>query len=290
MTATLTEQITVAGTYDNIPNEVYQADPVPGGSLSHSGARRLLPPSCPALYRWWADHGAARTKAFDLGHVAHRLVLGAGADVEVVEADDWRTKAAREHRDRAHADGAVPLLIADYLVAQEMAAAIRAHPIASALFNPEHGRPEQTLVWQDQRAGIWRRARLDWLPDNRDGRMVVPDYKTTICAAPDELPRIIHNYGYHQQADWYLDGVRSLGLADDAARFVLVLQEKTPPYLVTVAQPTDYALSVGHDLNARAVDIYRQCRETGHWPGYSDDVELIALPPWAEAAHEREYA
>lgn len=288
MTATLTEQITVPGVYDNIPNEVYQADPVVDGSLSHSGARRLLPPSCPALYRWWADHGSPRSKAFDAGHAAHRLVLGFGAEIVLVDRDRWDTNDVKAELVDIRERGAVPLKRTDWDTVHAMAAAIRDHPIASALFNPEHGRPEQTLAWQDERTGVWRRARPDWLPDTADGRMVLPDYKTTVCAAPDELPRTIHNYGYHQQGDWYLDGVRALGLADAAARFVLVLQEKTPPYLVTVAQPTDYALSVGADLNRRAVDIYRQCRETGHWPGYSDDVELIALPPWVEAAHERE--
>ncbi|MBO0827768.1 MAG: hypothetical protein J2P24_08300 [Streptosporangiales bacterium] len=47
--------ITEPGVY-NLPAAVYHADPVPGGSLSQSGAKKLLPPSCPALYRYWADH------------------------------------------------------------------------------------------------------------------------------------------------------------------------------------------------------------------------------------------
>src|SRR5258708_26204894 len=39
-----------AGVY-GIPADAYHADPIEGGSLSSSGARRLLPPGCPALFR-----------------------------------------------------------------------------------------------------------------------------------------------------------------------------------------------------------------------------------------------
>ena len=38
------------GVYDGLDEAAYHADPVPGGSLSASGAKLLLPPSCPALY------------------------------------------------------------------------------------------------------------------------------------------------------------------------------------------------------------------------------------------------
>ena len=32
----------------------------------------------------------------------------------------------------------------------------------------------------------------------------------------------------------------------------------------------------------RALAVYRECRETGKWPGYSDGVNFIGLPPWMQ--------
>lgn len=46
---TTTWTITEPGVYD-LPAEVYHADPVEGGSLSSTGARKLLPPSCPGWH------------------------------------------------------------------------------------------------------------------------------------------------------------------------------------------------------------------------------------------------
>jgi hypothetical protein len=280
--------ITAPGIYD-IPAEAYHADPVPGGSLSSSGARRLLPPGCPALYRYEQDHPPAPRRVFDFGHAAHQLVLGAGPALVRVDAPDWRTKAAKEQRDAAHAAGEVPLLVDEHDQVQEMAAAIRAHPVAGALLDPAHGQPEQSLFWRDQRQPrVWRRARLDWVPAPRAGRGIFCDYKTTRSADPEQLAKAVYDHGYHQQGAWYLDGAKALGLADDDAAFLLICQEKTPPYLVTIAQLDVVALKIGRFLNRQAIETYAECTRTGRWPGHSDEVELLALPAWVENRYAEE--
>lgn len=287
MTATIERTvITEPGVYD-LPAEAYHADPIPGGSLSSSGARRLLPPSCPALFRHEQLHGRKPRRVFEIGHAAHALVLGTGSELVRVEADNWRTKAAQEKAAEARGRGAVPLLPDEYAEVHAMAAALRAHPVASALFDPDHGRGEQVLAWRDAQSGIWRRAMLDWLPDPGAGRLIVPDYKTTTCAAPLELSKTVHKYGYHQQHAWYVDGAQALGLGDQDAAFVFVFQEKTAPYLVTVIELDALALRIGREMNRQAIEIYAHCSESGVWPGYSDDVESVPLPVWVERAYER---
>lgn len=275
--------VTQPGVYD-LTEQQYHGDPVPGGSLSSSGARRILPPSCPARFRYEADHPSAPTKALDLGTAAHSVVLGIGAPIVRVDAPDWRTKAAREARDAAHAAGEVPLLPADYQQVQDMAAALRQHPIAAALLDPDRGgSPERSLFWVDAPTEVWRRARLDWMPDHTNGRRpIIGDYKTCRDASPDALSKAIHDHGYHQQAAWYLDAGAALGLWDDDAAFVFVCQEKTAPYLVTVVEPDPVALRIGRALNRRALELYRDCVLSGRWPGYADDVIQIGLPVWAE--------
>jgi hypothetical protein len=274
-----------------LTDEQYHADPVPGGSLSSTGARRILPPGCPAKYRYEVDNPPAASRAFDVGSAAHHLVLGTGPRLIRVEHGDWRTKAAREQRDAAHAAGAIPLLADEHDQVQAMAAALRQHPIAAALFDPDRGgQPEQSLFWVDGPSGVWRRSRLDWLPaGGGTGRAIVADYKTTLDASPDSIAKALERYGYHQQAAFYLDAGPALGLWGDDAAFVLVFQEKAPPYLVTVVEPDPSTLRIGRERNRRAIDLFAQCQATGRWPGYADDVLSIALPAWAQARHHEEY-
>jgi len=282
----MTTEITMPGVY-NLTSEEYHADPVPerlGGSLSASGSKKLLPPNCPAVFDYQRHHGQPHKAVFDFGHAAHALVLGIGAEIVAVDATDWRTKAAKEAKEAAYAEGKVPLLAEDVEHVEAMAAAIRAHPIAAALLNPENGKPEQALFRQDEQEGVWLRSMLDWLPDSGDGRMIVPDYKTAISASPAEFAKAVANYRYHMQDAFYRDMVVGLGLADDVA-FVFVVQEKTAPYLVTVVELDSEAVRIGRELNREAIDLYAECQSSGVWPGYSEEVELIALPAWATYSH-----
>lgn len=267
------------GVYD-IPADLYHADPVPGGSLSSTGARKLLPPSVPALFRYWADHEAPARKHFDLGHAAHLFVLGDGPEIYVVDAADWRTKAAKAERDTARAAGMVPLLVHEFDEIQGMAAALRRDPLAMHVLSGD-GAAERSLVWQDPDTGVWCRARPDWMtPDG------LVDYKTTTEVHPEAVARSVANYGYHQQAPWYLDGAVHLDLLAPDAPFTFVFQSKVAPYLVSVVELDDEALDVGRALNDQARRVYADCALTGRWPGYSDDIALISLPRYARRPQE----
>lgn len=259
----------------DLPEAEYHAHP----ALSSSGARKLLAPSCPAIFKWERDHPPSRA-VFDFGRAAHAAVLGVGGPICVVDADDWRTKAAREARDEAHAAGQTPLLAADAQRVEDMALALREHPLAAKLLDPSTGRPEVSAFWHDERHGIDRRARFDWLPHATDGGdLVVPDYKSTASAESRKFARSIFDYGYDVQAVYYADAIRALGLADEV-RFLFIAQEKTPPYLTAVYELDAYALAVGRKRVDEACALFRQCSETDQWPGYSPDVEYVSPPPW----------
>lgn len=265
----------------DLDEQTYHADPI-GGSLSVSGAKKLLPPHCPAVYRWERDHPVT-SDVFDFGHAAHRLVLGKGADIGVVEADSWRTKAAQGQRDEVRADGLVPILAADYAHAVAMAEAVRAHPLASLVLSD--GDAEVSFFFTDEETGVVRRARADFLRRRRAGqRLIVADYKTTVSAFPDSFGASAAKFGYAMQAAWYLDAVQACGLVgddDEPPAFVFVAQEKQPPYLVSVIELDADAMRVGDALNRRALRIFRECSDADTWPGYpADDITLVSLPAW----------
>lgn len=273
--------VTEPGLYD-LTDEQYHADPVPEGSLSASGAKLLLPPGCPALYRYRRDHPENK-RVFDIGKAAHKIVLGTGPALKVVDADDWRTKAAKQQRDDAYAAGEVPVLKREHEDVQGMADAIRRHPLASTLFDGARGDAEQSLFWRDPDFDVWRRARLDWLPNgiSSQGRLIVPDYKTCEAADDESVMRAVHRYRYHLQAAWYSDAARAVGLAEQVL-FLFVFQERRAPYLINVVELDTNALASGRDLIRRALSTYAECAAADRWPGYSDDrIGLIDLPPWA---------
>jgi hypothetical protein len=253
-----------------------------------SGAKKLLPPSCPAIFDYQRTHEPESTKTLDVGSAAHQLVLGAGAEIVVVEADDWRTNKAKGERAEAYLRGAIPLLRKDYEPVVAMASALRQHPVAAALLCQDGGLPEASAFFRDAETGVMRRCRYDVLPPHSDNsRLIIPDYKTAVSANPERFARAAMEYGYHQQDAWYVDAAAALDLANDPV-FLFVVQEKTAPYLVSVVQLDAMAVRIGRHLNRRAIDLYAECNRTGIWPGHADDVAHVSLPSYYERQFEEQ--
>lgn len=265
------------GLYD-IDAELYHSDPIPGGSLSSTGAKKLAS-TCPAKFKHWLDNPEPPKKTLDLGTAAHRLVLEDGPELVLVDAARWDTNAIKAEVAAIRAEGNIPLKRHELEQVEAMAAELRRDPEAARLLEPGSGVAEQSAFWCDN--GIWRRARLDWL--RHDGQIV--DYKTTKSANPLDLPKAFHDWGYPQQQEWYIDAGLALDLIDPDKPFQFVLQEKEPPYLVVVTTCDPMARGIGRHLNEVALNTYAICRESGDWHGYMP-APITALPSWVE----REYA
>ncbi|MFB7285485.1 PD-(D/E)XK nuclease-like domain-containing protein [Actinacidiphila glaucinigra] len=279
------------GLYPDLPADEYHSDPFRdrGGSLSSTGARKLVPPSCPALFRHWADTPQPPKAVFEYGTAAHTLLLGDGPELARLDVDSYATKAAQAKRDEARAKGQIPLKFSEHQQLDGMVAALRAHPIASKLFASGTGTAEVSMFWTDEPTGVMCRLRLDWYRNLAPGRLIIPDYKTAAKADDDSIARAVNEHGYHQQGDMYLRGLRALSLADHEAAFLLVVQEKTPPYLVNVIEMDIVALAIGAAKNRRALETYAKCTADGVWPAWNTDVRLLPLPPWAERRDTEEY-
>lgn len=285
--------ITEPGVYD-LPAETYHRDPVVGGSLSNTGAKKLLTPNCPAIFKAWIDgRGEPETKKeFDFGRAAHRHVLSAGDDTVVIAGDGadenaWRTKSDKARVAEVRAAGKTPVKPNQVEQIEEMAAAIRANTTAAALLDPASGKAEQTLVMRDPKTGVWCRALVDWLRHPEPaGRLLLVDYKTAAEVDPESIAKAIASYGYFKQGPWYMECAEQLGLSAVEPAFLFIFQRKTAPYLVTVTQLTPEDVARGREAAAGARELYAWCRRTGRWPGYGDEVLSVPMAFWARTQHD----
>jgi hypothetical protein len=271
--------ISKPGIYD-LEEGVYHADPCApelGRSLSYSGAKTLIPPNTPAKFAYEREHGRANKPAYDFGHAAHEMILGTGLELVVVDAEDWRTKAAQQARKDAYAAGKCPLLKADAERARAIRDAVLTHPTAGAILS--QGEPEKSIFWIDQDTGVTRRARPDWLRPN-----AIVDLKTCQDASPGKFAKSCADFGYAMQDAWYTDAAEAVGFGQ--LPFIFIAVEKEPPYLVGIYQLDAEAEQVGDTLNRQALEIYAQCESAGEWPGLSTDIETLRLPAWYVRAHE----
>jgi hypothetical protein len=63
--------------------------------------------------------------------------------------------------------------------------------------------------------------------------------------------------------------------------------EKSPPFVTVCRKLDDAALRYGYLQAEKLIQQYRECAESGRWPGYSETgYPVIALPAWEQKEAE----
>lgn len=278
-------KITQPGVY-NLTAEQYHADPCIEPSLSHSIAKLIATRSPLHAKRAHPRLGGEPKPGNHLtaiGAAAHALTFGNGADIVVVDAENYRTKAAQEARDQAYARGAIPVLIKEYETARDMAEVARetiAAEFGEGLLN------EHTVVAKDD-FGSWLRIRPDAMtPDMR----VLIDWKTTESAEADWFARRIRQ-AYATQDAFYRDTLDFLEPAGRGKRrFVFIAQEREYPEAITFHELDAAALDIAQGQMARARAKWAACIMRDEWPAYPRGPYFIAPRQWEiDAELEAQY-
>lgn len=263
--------------------EQYHADPCERPSLSSSIAKELCngTPAHARLKhpRLNPDFRREDKTAFDIGTVAHQLILEGDANVEIIDGQDWRTKAAQEARDAARDAGKTPLLAKEW---EQVEALVNAARRQLEMFDCDpapftDGKPEQALIWDDD--GVTCRALFDW-PHN--DHTAIDDLKTTGTSAdPNTWARkTLYTIGADIQAAFYLRGYKKAFGLEPTWRFIVV--ETTPPYALSIVTPSPDVLTLAGRKVEHAIATWRKCLAENHWPAYTRQVSVAELPSWVE--------
>ncbi len=274
------EPIRADGLYSDIPINDYhgKVDLCDGPSVSNSGLRRLY--ECPEKF-WAASpmnpkrEPVKETEAQLFGRMAHSLCVEGRlpADIIISKYDEFRTNEAKAWKAEQEAAGRTVFKAAAIEHAYGMADRLAKEPmIRDGLFA---GPTEVSAIARDPATGIWVKARPDCIPTDT----IWADYKTAASADPRDIERSIMDYGYHCQAALSAEVIaRVTGRVMES--FVLVVQEKLPPYTVTIAAIDDDSVTWGARLNRVALDRLAQCLKADDWPGYSEGPVTVGLPAY----------
>jgi hypothetical protein len=290
--------ITAPGAYPDIAAEDYHGNPdlTPEPSLSSTGAKTLMSKS--PLHFWHAsamnpDRTEQSKSHFNVGKAAHDMILlrdrwPAHYFVTSEGFSRAKTKACGAEiaeADEAAASGLTVLSFDQAETVRQVTEAIQRVPLAmQALTN---GVTEETLVWRDPITDRWLRARPDFRPHSiakRSPVRVVADLKfvAPTNASPSGFAKAIENFGYHQSAAFYWDGIKAT-FDIEPTHWLHVVVEKEAPFCVSLYELPREDIERGRVLNRRAITLFDRCMNEGVWPGYADVPTPVGLPGWARA-------
>jgi len=211
---------------------------------------------------------------------------------------NWNAKYCKRWRADQRRAGRIVLSHDAYRQAQGCVQSVCSHPKAVRYLRQGIGEvsgfARWTLGWS-----LMRRFRLDWLPP---GKALV-DVKTVPKggADPEEFAKIMVNFGYDQQAAYYLDAfndlvglvtngnalVRTREISGEAPTalltqrketFVFIVVEKEPPYACAVYYVANEVLERGRRIYTDRLQAAAEACHTGNWPSYTIDMQCIGLP------------
>lgn len=284
-------KITKPGLYTGVPMEIYHGDLCDGPSVSSSALRTIFLES-PAHY--WKDSYLNPTRAeqkesdaFVIGRAAHHLLLGEDAFSTLFvmrpeKFDSWRTNDSKAWKAAQEAEGRTVLLPSQLEQIRGMAKSLAAQPmIAAGILN---GQIEQSIVWRDEKTGVWCKSRPDAIPtDSGD----FADLKSTVNYG-FALDRDISKYRYDVQAALCGMGVREV-LKREMESFSFVFVEKDAPHSVEILTLKKEDIAAAEQDIRVALDTFAWCLKTGDWfgPGGTQrDARPVFLSDWARQQAE----
>lgn len=183
---------------------------------------------------------------------------GRATDIAKTSVEYWRAVDADPHG---------YLMGSEFETICNMGAVLSLDPAAAAVMG---GEPEITMAWRDEITGLWLLSRPDTV--SFDG--MLSDYKRMNTQGEPFSWRIvdrrIEKHAYHQQiafgcevferltGEWPIGGI--------------VAQWDQPPYHVILREISEEHLRIGQFQNRRAIDRFKECFDSGVWPGPGDDV------------------
>lgn len=288
----------------------YHSQCCAGPSVSSSGLRKILNES-PADFWAFSDLNDDRfdreeTDAFTFGRAAHALLLGdedfnarfavvpssappQPLKSQIIAREEGRVSKSAEERfafwDGFYAanEGKTFLSQSDLEHIGHISRALAAHPIVPLLLE---GQAEQSLIWQDEKTGLWLKSRLDVLSATGD----FADLKSTSRNSLPLIYKDIREKGYDMQlglATMAVENVLGIPFSQEVyeGRSALnVFVYKTPPYHVIPVELNYDALYWGRIKCRKAIDLLADCIAKNEWPGpvegiptYTPDYELAKL-------------
>lgn len=275
----------------DLPAEQYFADRT---RINSSAIKKILRSPRHFLTDWFGgvDEDEEEPDHFRIGRAAHLMLLEPQIfrELHVVEPEfigltkDGKptknpnaldVKMQREQWRAKQKPGAIILTQEelDHLVG--MIEAVLEHPIANSMLKT--GVAECTIHWTDRDTGVKCKGRPDFLTFEDGGEFHLLNFKTARNIQPGVFADDALRLQYHLSEAFYADGLLEV-YGRLPSTMTLFPVEKSPPYEAAVYPLEDAWFEQGRAMYKHGLQIYRRCRDTGRWPAYQQNAQMLSMP------------
>ena len=236
-------------------------------ALNYSGAKELL--KSPAHYQAWLNEPRKETPALAVGTAVHAEILQPqiASEIYAVAPDvDRRTKDGKAQWEAFVSQNQGKAVITgdqQITVCNVATAALKALTANGITF-------DSTELMTYHESIVPLKFAIDAV--GSDGYLY--DIKTTEDATPRGFKSSAISYKYYLQAFFYYQ-CYWWATKSKPAGFRFIVVEKNPPYAVAIYELGPTLMQWGADDFNKAIDLYKKCTDSGEWPGFPNDPQII---------------
>ena len=267
--------------------------------VNQSSLKKIL--ESPAHYQAALKNKLVPTPAMKMGTALHSLVLDGkqafdglyfnrkkeGKDLTVVEMKEvldgkgikYKSSAKKPelesllYPDGKPIDRRTGLSEDDYLDVQGMAESLRRLEWYAGTDAAYIKRNEVSIYLSH--LGVPLKTRLDSVLVDEG---IILDLKTTDSADPELFAKKVIGLGYDFQAAVYTFAAEQA--YGKPFRFLFAAVERKAPYTVAVYEADEFMQAEGRRKFDEAIKIYKECKDSGEWPGKEVTITPLSYPSW----------
>lgn len=244
------------------------------------------------LHAWQAHrllgggNGKESTDAQNVGKVLEAIIFnqpvqGPDSQFAILDFDNYKKAAAQEARDDALAHDKTPILKRE-LEVHIAAGVIIKKRLADQGVVFEGGEYQKRVEWTCGLTGANCKGFLDYFHGG-----VIWDLKCVSDASPRKVQRSFVDYCWDIQRAAYVDAIETtIPALAGRSRMVYAFAETEPPYAVHLYEADGAMRELGENKWHRAKQLWVECLENNHWPGYFSGIGQITPLPWQLTAME----
>lgn len=224
----------------------------------------------PAHFKYYLDNKQPDREAYLIGSVAHcsllepdKLKLRYHIHDESKRPEPDKNNNSKKNKEwKAEIIAAYPnkklITLEEHEVVMRMMEVLQKHSfVQELLVGCEF---EKEVYWTDPETGIECKKKVDG-----DGKIHRIDYKTAESAKPKKWQKAAwNNYVYQRQVGFYD--------LDVPKEFYMIVQEKKPPFAVSVHRCTQPLIDYGKNEAMKILHKIKACQKYDLWPGYEAEI------------------
>ena len=247
-------------------------------AVNFSSLKHIL--TSPSHYKAALDAPSFESKAMLIGTLTHAVALEGKklADIAAVKPGGLNLATKEGKAWKADNDGKPIISVDEMIGIFGMAGSIMKHQHATRMLS---SLPHRETPLLGNIAHVNCKCLLDAHGKVGD-EWVIADLKTTDDASPDGFGRKAAGLHYDMQASFYSSLLAMHYGLESPPYWFWIAVEKTEPYTCAVYSFEEWAES-GESKMMRALEKYRECSESGIWPGpdWSQGIQQLPKPRWA---------